>query len=453
MFRFHSLLDSGRWEAASWWLLRGGERSEPKRSNHQDVVDVLCSPFFPSLRLRPAVSGTTCILGGTHPTRIAIPKFSDQHTRKSYRPSALASLSQPHWISNKSLSHKPLLSLPTDLAIAPYPAHLPVVGISQGCTRRSRSRPTINFSRRSLLQSFVRSYLVVSVSPPIYPPLLGAQIPRSGFRRLGFEHPVHLFVCSILFGVPRSNELDLDAQSSPPGTQPRKPSRPVGTERSAIVHTNDFRHPVPRKQTQEHSTHRSPTLIAEQTNNQYITTEQIAHRQRFDPPAILSPEPAFEVHGPHLIVLRRNRQGIARQCGTPPRTAAAAATEFHSLEPIANGPGSRSPLSPIGLAQPNRQFSAPPTSMPASHLPDPAYPNRGGLFRRAVRTRASISQTRTPFALEAVLPLVAGLATDSEGSAQLRHALLGLQSQLHKPQPSHHTGDLFPRHDRRKRRK
>src|SRR5437762_6987804 len=58
MFRFHSLLDSGRWEAASWWLLRGGERSEPKRSNHQDAVDLLCSPFLPSLRLRPAVSGT-----------------------------------------------------------------------------------------------------------------------------------------------------------------------------------------------------------------------------------------------------------------------------------------------------------------------------------------------------------------------------------------------------------
>jgi hypothetical protein len=89
------------------------------------------------------------------------------------------------------------------------------------------------------------------------------------------------------------------------------------------------------------------------------------------------------------------------------------------------------------------------STYPANSL----HPNRRGLARTTVRTRASISEPSEPFALETSLPLIPSLATDSEGPTQLRHALLGLQSQFHKLQPLCQTRDFFPRHGRGKGQK
>jgi hypothetical protein len=46
------------------------------------------------------------------------------------------------------------------------------------------------------------------LDPTVRSPLLRTPVLRSRSCCLGLEHPVHLFVCSVLLGMPGSNELD-----------------------------------------------------------------------------------------------------------------------------------------------------------------------------------------------------------------------------------------------------
>jgi hypothetical protein len=284
-------------------------------------------------------------------------------------------------------------------------------------------------------------------------PLLRTPVERSRFCDLGLEDAVHLFVGAILFGMPRSNELNADSQSGPPSAQTRKPKRSGGAKRLAVVHADNIRVTILSKQPDKNPSDWLPTLVFEQADRQQVTTEQIPHCQWLDPLAVSRPKPAFEIYGPDLIVSQSPRQTIASQLWTAPRTSATGSVEFHSLEPVANRAGCWRSFLPVELAQPSRQLSASPTPVASSYPANSLHPHRRGLPRRAVRARASIAQPSTPFALEARLPLIPGLATDSEGPTQMRHASLGLQSQLHELQPLCQTTDLFPRHGRGKGQK
>ena len=239
-------------------------------------------------------------------------------------------------------------------------------------------------------------------------------------------------------------------QSGPPGTQTRKPERSGRSKGLTVVHSDNIRVTLLPKQPNKNPSYRPPTLIPQQANSQQVTAERISHCQWLDPLTIPRSKPAFEIHRPDLIASDGLRQTIAPQNRTTSRTSAPESVEAHPLEPVANRAGGRRSFPTVQLAQPSRQLSAPPSPVASPYPANSLHPHRRSLARTAVRTRASISQPSPPFAFETRLPLIPGLATDSEGLTQLRHAPLGLQSQLCELQPLRQKRDFFPRHDRGK---
>ena len=436
------------WQTAPWGSRSGGERSEPQRSEPQGAVRVLVlvgdCPNQPGI---PTSSKPARISSGPHSPLIGFPQFPNQQSDKMNPPFRLAQELQSHRVPNEGFPHKAFAPAPFDLAIASHLApHRSwwVLGKYLASTRQAFW--SINFPWRPLPQSFVGPNLIVASDPSPGPPLLRSHIARRGSCRFGFEHPMHLFVRPILFWMPRSYELDLDSHGRPPCAQARKPRWPGRSERSAIVHADDLGIAVTPKQPQKNSTNRPPTLVGQQAYSQQVTTEQIANRQGLDPASVLSPKPALEIDRPNLIALLGHRQSTSAQGRTSRRTPTTAAAQLHSLEPLANRACSRRTLTPIQLAQSSGKFPASPASMSPSQPPDPTQPYCRGLPRGLVRTTSSISQSSTSFLFESCLPFVAIPTTQSKGLTQLRHALLGLQSQLHKLQSSHHTRDFFPGH-------
>lgn len=436
------------WQTAPWGSRSGGERSEPQRSEPQGAVRVLVlvgdCPNQSSIarNLKP-----TWISSGPYSTLIGFPQFPNQQSGKMNPPLRLVQELQSHRVSDEGFPHKAFAPAPFDLAIASHLApHRSWWVFWKYLASTRQAFGSINFPWRPLPQSLVGPNLVVTSDPSPGPPLLRSHIGRRGSCRFGFEHPMHLFVRPILFRMPRSYELDLDSQGGPPSAQARKPHWPGRSERSAIVHADDLGIPVTPKQPQKNSTNRPPTLIGQQAYSQQVTTEQIANRQGLDPASVLSSKPALEIDRPNLIALLGYRQSTSAQRWTSRRTPTTAAAQLHSFEPLANRACSRRSLTPIQLAQSSGKFPASPASMSPPQPPDPTQPYRRGLPRGLVRTTGSISQPSTSFPFESRLPFVAIPTTQSKGLTQSRHALLGLQSQLHKLQSSHHTRDFFPRH-------
>jgi hypothetical protein len=293
----------------------------------------------------------------------------------------------------------------------------------------------------------MRTNLIVDAYPTIDSTLLSPPIGRSGSRRLGFEHPMHLLVRSILFRMARRYKFDADSQCAPPSAQPRKASWADGSKGHSIVHTNNFRIAILPEQPHKNPLHRLPGLIGQHTNRQQVTAEHIPNGQRFDPPAIPGTKPALEVHRPNKVAPTGARQSRPLQLG-PSRAVATASSQLHSAQPLGDRPHRGNLLPGMLLAQSSSKLFAPPTPMPPPQSANPFQPLRGNLPRRTIRTTSSISKTSPAFSLETPLPLVAILATDSKDPTQLRHASLGLQSQFHELQSPSSRRNLFPRHAR-----
>ena len=186
------------------------------------------------------------------------------------------------------------------------------------------------------------------------------------------------------------------------------------------------------EQSHKNSPNTRPTSSFQQTSCQEIATEHIPHGQRLHALAILSSKPTLEIYRPDLVASPSDRQSVGPPCRSHTRTSAPPAIQFHSLQPLEDRLRAGNSLTGIFSAQPGPELPAPPTPMSAAQPPDPGQPLRGHSLRRAMRSTPPISQTTTSFLLEPAFPFVAHLATETEQPAQLRHALLGLQRQLHK---------------------
>src|SRR6185312_309669 len=164
---------------------------------------------------------TACIVS----TQLAQKHF-DQVDFVSSKPLGL----QAHLHSDKGLADKTQTTLPTYLPVAPDTAHSPTGRIRcpfQKPAIRWPARP-IAFSWGSLPQRFVRAFPVINLNPPIGSASLSKGMARWRSGQIRFKLPMHLFVRTVLFGVPRRNELNFDSQGSPPGTQTRKTRRALG---------------------------------------------------------------------------------------------------------------------------------------------------------------------------------------------------------------------------------
>ena len=392
------------------------------------------------------------IFGRAHSGLIGLPQLSYQQIDKVYCKFSRIPRLQSHWISHKRFANEALASKPFDLSIAPYSSDRPSLRILQLHSARDPTPWLVKLGRRPLPQSLMRTDLVVNPHPTIEPSLLSPQIARWGPRRFRFEHPVHLLVPSVLLRMAWRYEFDTYAQSCPPGTQTRKPCWADGSKGHSIVHADDFRIALLQKQTHKNLSYRLPRLIPQQANSHQIPAEHVSHGQRLDPLAILGAKPSFEVHRPNMVASAGLGQISPAQPWPAPRTPTAP-RQLQAPQPIGDRPHRGNLLARILFAQPNSKLLASPAPMSPSQPANPFQPLDRNLSRRMMWTTAQISQTLPTLPFEPCLPLVAALATDSELPTQLRHAFVGLQSQLHKGQPPYCRGDFFPRHAREKRQK
>src|SRR5436190_2355237 len=430
--------------------VRAAEASEASRSGaNTKALQPVCLlvGYWARQVTMPENSKSSRIPGRADSAFVSLPQFPNQQLGKIDRVFALAQGLESHSIPHEGFPQKSFATSPLYLPIASDPTyhHLPRVIQSYSPLLR-QSVGLINFCRQPLPQALVGWNLVVDPYPAQGPALLSPQVPRGWSRRFGFQHPMHLLVCSVLFRMPRRDKFDSNCQSCPPGAQTRKPRWTLRSERSAVVHADNLRVAVLAKQSHKNAACWPPTLVWQQNNTQQKTAEQIPHRQGFHSPSILGPKPPLEIHCPHLVAALGYRQATSTHIGTTWASARCMPIQFHSPKPLANRARTRSNFLRIQPTQTCCQLPAAPTAVSPPQSSDPAQPFRRSLSRRSMRTANSISQSTQAFLLEALFPFVPALATESEYPTELRHALLGLQSQLHKSHSAHHTSHFFPRH-------
>ena len=359
---------------------------------------------------------------------------------------------QTNFESSKGFAQKSQPSSPSNLSVAAYAAHVPILRIDPrfhlGAARVRRA--SITLSGCSLLQALVRTNLIVRPHPAIGTSLLCPHRARDRSRRLGLHYSMHLFVPPVLFRVPWSNELDLDPQSSPPGAQPGQPRRPVGTKGPAIVHSDYFGSPILPEQAHKHYSHAPPLLIGQQPNRQKIATEQISNRQRLDPASIAGAEPSFEVDRPHLVGRLRHSQLRAHHHRASAARRVARPGQTQPLNTASDCAHCGNSLAGILSTQSSADLSGSPASMAPTHLPNALHPTRSNLVGWVFGPSRSIAQTTMTAVPKTRLPLVSGLAADVKESTQLPKGLMGLQEQLYEATTCFDQRDRFPRHSRGK---
>jgi hypothetical protein len=190
-------------------------------------------------------------------------------------------------------------------------------------------------------------------------------------------------------------------------------------------------------------------LIWQNTNPQQVTAEHISDGQRLDSLAIGGTKPTFEVHRPNFVAGSGTDQARPPQLG-PGWSVAPPPRQLHPPEPLCNGSHRGNLFSRILLEQPSSKFLAAPSVVTPPQPPNTSEPLRRDLLWRMQGATGTIPQSSQTLSSS---PFVAYPATDPERVTQLRHASLGLQSQLHELQSPSKRRNIFPRHDRRKRQK
>ena len=144
-----------------------------------------------------------------HRPGIRLVQMPDLQRQEIHPPDAAALAPQAHGLSHERLPHKPLPPTPPNLPIAPHPAHHPARRILHRWQPPDVSPPLcpVKLRRHSLVQRFVRSLLVVTFQPHARAVLLPLARGRGRLDRLPLEHPVKLFVRTVVFGMARAREL------------------------------------------------------------------------------------------------------------------------------------------------------------------------------------------------------------------------------------------------------
>jgi len=175
------------------------------------------APFQSGPSTRPGIAGRTYRAG------VHFPQLPNQKTSKIHFPFPSTPALQPHRIAHECFPDKTLSPSPFGLSAPAHPARSPAFGIAQEHPAGCRRLGTIHFRWCALSQSLVGTNPIVAPCPAVGPPLLPPPVRRGRLRRLGFQHPVHLFVGSVLLRMPWRDEFDPNPQRRPPGAQARHP--------------------------------------------------------------------------------------------------------------------------------------------------------------------------------------------------------------------------------------
>src|SRR5213592_2871520 len=109
--------------APRWCCLRGGERSEPKRRQHQRGAEKIRHSLF-SMRQRLLRSlESSSVADWTHSARIHFSQLSNQQIAKVHGPDLWTYWLEPNRVSNKGFADKALAPMPFDLSVASHAPH------------------------------------------------------------------------------------------------------------------------------------------------------------------------------------------------------------------------------------------------------------------------------------------------------------------------------------------
>src|SRR5580658_2026960 len=245
----------------------------------------------------------------THASHVRFPHFANQQGAKIKGCLIIGRRFHSNPVTDKSFADKSLAPAPSNFAVASDSSLDDTTPVAQAHAPRRLGFGTVNLRWRSLLQSFVRTLVVVLSNPAIGPLLLRLQMPRSGAGDFRFKNPMHLFVRPVLFRMSGGDELHSNPQCCPPSTQARQARCSGGAERAAVIHSNDRWISITPKQLQKDTARRFPLLLSQQTDDQQMPAEQISHCQWVHSLAVSRSKPSFEIYRPYVVAPDWLRQG------------------------------------------------------------------------------------------------------------------------------------------------
>ncbi len=398
---------------------------------------------------KPPRSWMTRARGRSHAGRIALVKQSEQMPLEIHFLYPLACCFEPYQFAHESSSNKTLPSFPLDVTAIAHPPHFPTSRIADHFEprRHPASAGPIKLGRHLLAQSFVRPLLIVGANPSLVASVLRSHALGRRSGHLGLKHPVHLFVRPIVLGMGGPDKVHRNAQAQPPHARPRETQGSVAPEGRAIVHPDRLRQTVAAKNGLERPPHRRLAWLGNKHHGQDITTEQIAHRERFAPPSIARAKPSFEIDRPHLVGTFGPLHSSPRQHRTPTRPSLALGDRAALPEPERQGAHrrkARARREPL-LQHPLELLRAP-VRTPCARLLQRLAP------KRAMRFRAVIGPSRTvlegPYSPLAptLEPFVTALAADPKTTTQRREGFPFFPRSEDKSPPRLRHRKFFPRH-------
>jgi hypothetical protein len=347
----------------------------------------------------------------------------------------------------ESMPNEARLSIEGDLPSFAHPSHFKEARIAEHF-RHFAIRDgggAINLCRTTHSQPLVRPLPVELPTPLIESALLGSVGPFRRTTCLIFKRSVHAFMHRVLLWVTRLNKLNPDPQLNPPHTQLCQPARSPGAKRSTVVHPDHFRQSILSEDLFKYRADNLCRLAPKSPTSQNKAAIEVAGCQWVAALSVSRAKPSLEIYAPDVV----SSLGLSQAPGPAPHCPTSAPSATHqpvSLQNASNGARSRYLKTISTTLQRLGNLLRTPLRMP---LPLLQYP-LDHLFRRAVRAMLGrttiLAYTIYALLIEALLPLIACLATNPVALAKLRHRPKPKLGFKNKPNSFFHRRHISPRH-------
>src|SRR5439155_11281685 len=355
--------------------------------------------------------------------------------------SIFSSRSQGDRITTKCFAHLKLAVAKRDFAIRLHFANLIDSSVLQRrqLLRERSVAHLITTRRHGHPQSFMRSLVIVTMTPPIKTALHACKVAKASVcQQLDFQSPMEALVLALGLGMVRPTVTDSDAQPQQPNRQGRMLVLTITSPGRTVVHQHPLRQTITAKSGGQSFFYRGGLLIAAGLQTQRIARVIVEHSQRMTAFAVAQGKVAFEIHLPQLIRSLLFKPLIAtrylsRRCLHPSMT-----TQNRMHRTLRHRTLSRGFQRPFNLA-------GAPASLISNHQRLP-FDFRLAVARRSSRSTRLIRERVVTILSMSLAPFVSSLATDSESLTQLAEIAPRLICQPQKLLSQAHGATLLPRH-------
>ena len=371
-----------------------------------------------------------------HRAGIPTMEMAQFQMQEAHRPYALVQSIQTDPFTGQGIADETTAPFPNDFAIGMHPPD------GEGSVIVWRGRPRLEQSGlwpivaggHLLVQGFMRSPMIVIMSPTVEALLLSAGCEGRRMGRIGLKNTMVSFMRGILFGMPLGRKFNRNAQAPPPDTQSGQLQRTRGGPRHSVIAADDFGAAVASKQARKNMPHRHFTLVGPGSDAQYITREEVPHRQWMQARTIAGAKTAFKVYGPNLIGAARHCQSGPRQTRSGSGSPPAASTQPHLPQPPAQSGKGRASTA----GQEQGQFLGSPAGMLQTPLAQLLTPVCGPSPARMMRRSGTRRQTHLSLGLITPPIPVSGLTTEVKTTTQNSESFCTSRHGLHKFFPPLH---------------